>query len=241
MNNTKTTIAKTGSPSMMSSAKPSMMTSPTMMPVASSSSSSDGYGGGSAGATCFAGSEIITMESGESKFISEVRVGDRVLAADIFGKTRFSDVIFVPHGTNTRTAVFAHITTAEGRDIKMTQNHVVPAGECGSSATMPLVYASAVQVGNCIMTVSGEERVVMNEKFRSQGVYTIVTNEEYVVVNGIIASSFGINHMMANMYYNIHRALYSFAPALMSFTVLQNANEVRNENIKQMTFVAFCV
>ena len=225
---------------MMSSAKPSMMTSPTMMPMGTSSSS-DGYGAGGAGPTCFAGSEIITMESGESKFISEVRVGDRVLAADIFGKTHFSDVIFVPHGANTHTAVFAHITTSEGRDIKMTQNHVVPAGECGSSATMPLVYASAVQVGNCIMTVSGEERVVMTEKFRTQGVYTIVTNEEYVVVNGIIASSFGINHMMANMYYNIHRALYSFAPALMSFTVLQNANEVRYQNVKQIKFIVFCV
>jgi hypothetical protein len=30
--------------------------------------------------------------------ISEVTVGDRVLAADFSGETLFSDVVFVPHG-----------------------------------------------------------------------------------------------------------------------------------------------
>ena len=208
----------------MSPLKSSSM--PTMAPVGSSSSDY-GYGGGSGGSSCFAGSEAVTLESGESKPISEVRVGDRVLAADSFGKTHFSEVIFVPHGANAHTAVFTHITTAEGRDIKMTQNHILPAGVCGSSAPMPLVYASTVQVDNCITTLSGEEKVVMTENIKGRGVYTIVTNEEYIVVNGIIASSFGINHMMANLYYNIHRAAYSFAPALMHSTLLQNANEVR--------------
>ena len=193
-----------------------------------SSSSSSDYGGSGA-KSCFAGTEAVTLESGESKTISDVRVGDRVLAADIFGKTHFSDVIFVPHGANAHTAVFAHITTAEGRDIKMTQNHILPAGVCGSSTPMPLVYASTVQVGDCILTLSGEEKVTTTENIKGQGVYTIVTNEEYLVVNGIIASSFGINHMMANMYYNIHRAVYAFAPLLMGSILLQNANEVRDK------------
>jgi hypothetical protein len=201
----------------------------TMAPMGMSSSDY-GYGGSGGGSSCFAGSEAVTLESGDSQLISEVRVGDRVLAADSFGKTHFSDVIFVPHGANAHTAVFTHITTAEGRDIKMTQNHILPAGVCGSSAPMPLVYASTVQVGNCITTLSGEEKVVMTENIKGKGVYTIVTNEEYIVVNGIIASSFGINHMMANLYYNIHRVAYSFAPALMRSTLLQNANEVRGKS-----------
>jgi Hint module len=42
--------------------------------------------------TCFAGSERVTLESGRSKVLSDVRVGDSVLVADAAGKTSFSQV-----------------------------------------------------------------------------------------------------------------------------------------------------
>jgi hypothetical protein len=50
--------------------------------------------------------------------------------------------------------------------------------------------------------------------------------QEYLVVNGIIASPFGVNHMMANLYYNIHRLVYASAPVLLSYSWLNKANEV---------------
>ena len=121
-----------------------------------------------------------------------------------------------------RTA-FIHVTSDSGRDIKMTQKHVLPAGVCGTS--LPLVYASKVAVGDCIQTVSGEEKVSMVQIVQGEGVYTLITNEEYIVVNGIIASSFGANHMMANLYYNFHRFIYSISPELMTSSVLHDANE----------------
>ena len=164
------------------------------------------------------------MQSGEVKSIAEVKVGDVVLAATTVGKTVFSEVVYVPHGANKEIALFAHITTESGRDLKMTMNHILPAGVCGS--TLPLVYASEVSVGSCIQTVSGEEKVSMVESLRGEGVYTIVTKEEFVVVNGIIASSFGANHMMANLYYNIHRFAYAVSPLLLSSSLLHSANEM---------------
>ena len=54
--------------------------SPTASPAVAATSS------------CFAGSETVTLESGDVKSISEVKVGDRVLAASATGKTSFSDV-----------------------------------------------------------------------------------------------------------------------------------------------------
>jgi hypothetical protein len=45
-------------------------------------------------------------------------------------------------------------------------------------------------------------------------------------VNGIIASPFGVNHMMANLYYNIHRLVYASAPVLLSYPWSNKANEV---------------
>jgi hypothetical protein len=46
------------------------------------------------------------------------------------------------------------------------------------------------------------------------------------VVNGIIASPFGVNHMMGNLYYNIHRLVYASTPKILSYPWLNRANEV---------------
>ena len=161
------------------------------------------------------------------KPISEVWAGDRVLAADASRRTLFSEVVFVPHGANTDKTVFTHITTTQGRDIKMTHSHILPAGACGSTSPLPDVYASSVTVGDCIMTVSGMEEVSAVETVQGEGLYTIVTKEEYVVVNGIIASPFAFNHMLANFYYNIHRFVYGCVPVLLTSPLIRAGNEVR--------------
>jgi hypothetical protein len=71
------------------------------------------------------------------------------------------------------------------------------------------------------------EEVSGVETVQGQGLYTIVTGEEYVVVNGIIASPFAFNHMVANFYYNIHRFVYACVPVLLTSRVFRSANEVR--------------
>lgn len=218
---TVATMSPTASPTATSTVVPSIaktaapMAAPSaILPTASSITDPH---------SCFAGSESVTMQSGEVKLISKVQVGDIVLAADASGKTSFSPVVFVPHGENENTANFVHIATVGLRDVKMTLNHVIPAGLCGSA--LPLVHASKVSAGECIMTVSGQEVVESVTIVQGKGVYTIVTNEEFVVVNGIIASPFGANHMMANIYYNAHRLGYALTPALMAAALLQSINE----------------
>lgn len=191
--------------------------SPTSAPVSPYSNPQYGV------PSCFAGTETVSLESGETKAISEVAAGDRLLAATTAGKIVFSEVVFVPHGANKEKALFVHVSTEAGHDIKMTQNHVLPAGKCGT--IFPLIYAAEISVNDCILTVSGEERVVSVQSVRGEGVYTIVTYEEFIVVNGIIASSFGANHMMANLYYNIHRFVYSLRPALLKSSIFQSVNE----------------
>ena len=186
-----------------------------------------GYSSDSAEKACFAGSETLSLESGEMRAISDVRVGDRVLSADAAGRTSYSDVVFVPHRANSDDALFTHITTASGRDIKMTPSHIILAGPCHSSAPLPLTYASSVSVGDCVMTESGEDMVSTVETVQGKGLYTVVTKEEYVVVNGIIASPFAANHMLANLYYNIHRLVYATAPSLLNNAPFHFTNEVR--------------
>jgi Hint module len=157
-----------------------------------------------------------------------VRAGDRVLAANSSRQKVFSEVVFVPHEANTDRALFTHITTTQGRDIKMTHSHIMPAGVCGSTSPLPDVYASTVTVGDCIMTVSGMEEVSAVETVQGQGLYTIVTMEEYVVVNGIIASPYAYNHMAVNLYYNIHRFAYAFLPGISGYPLIRSAYEVKH-------------
>ena len=164
------------------------------------------------------------MESGGFQAMSSIRVGDRVLAANAEGETCFSEVVFIPHGANKDEATFKYVTTETGRDLKLTMSHILPAGVCGT--TLSLNYASEVSVGDCISTISGQEKVSMVQSVRGEGLYTIVTNEEYLVVNGIIVSPFGSNHLMANLYYNIHRFVYVTSPFLLTWPYLRATNEV---------------
>jgi len=173
--------------------------------------------------SCFAGSETMQMESGEIKQISHAQIGDRVLVFSTEKATfAYSDIIAIPHATNEAPATFSHITTVSGNDIKMTVDHLVLAGVCGNNAE--LVQASSVRVGECVHTVTGEEAVVSNVQVAGKGVYTIVTNEDLVVVNNIVASPFAVNHVVANSFYNLHRAVYSVAPGFMKSSVFQAVN-----------------
>ncbi len=175
---------------------------------------------------CFAGSETIAMESGETKLISEVAVGDRVLAFSTKTNSAvFSEVVSVPYAANNVDATFAEIVTANS-NVKMTPAHLLPAGTCGA---LSLMQAGEVKVGDCISTVSGEQVVTGVNKVQEKGIYTIVANEEYVIVSGVVASPFAVNHFAANMFYNIHRALYNFAPYAMKSAFLAISNGIARQ------------
>ena len=141
--------------------------------------------------------------------MADVQVGDRILTVNAKGEQVFSDVVYLPHGRNTHLATFATIATASSRDLKMTMNHILPAGACALS-TLPLVAASAVAVGDCVQTVDGREQVMSVGKVEGKGIYTVIAMEELIVVNGIVATPFGgVNPTLANIYYNMHRLVYA--------------------------------
>lgn len=76
------------------------------------------------------------------------------------------------------------------------------------------------------MTVSYTENVSAVETGQGQRMYTIATEEEHVVVNSIIVSPFAFNHIVANLYCNIHRFVNVFAPGLLNSPLVHSASEV---------------
>jgi len=176
-------------------------------------------------AVCFAGSETLTLASGEVRSIADITVGDSVLAYSN-GKTVFSDVIAPPHPRNNIAADFQHIVTEAGSDIKLTADHLILAGACSSE--LPLVRAASVQTGACVQTVNGQEVVVANNVVQGEGLYTVVTENkaDLVVVNGVVASPFAVNHAVGNAVYTVHRLTYAVAPALMASAAFKVVNAV---------------
>ena len=183
-------------------------------------------GGSQLVASCFAGSELLTLENGATKTMADLTVGDRILTVNAKGEQVFSDVAYLPHGKNEASSTFVTVATASGRDVKMTANHILPAGACATQ-TLPMASADQVVVGDCVETASGREQVVSVGKVEGKGIYTVIAMEELIVVNGIVATPFGgVNPTVANIYYNMHRLMYAYAPGVMSKNWVQTATEM---------------
>ena len=141
--------------------------------------------------------------------MAEVQIGDHILTINAQDEQVFSPVVYKPYGQNEHRAVFTTITTESGRDLTMTANHMLPAGTCTAS-TLSFVAAADVAVGKCVQTINGREQVVSIKEIEGKGIYTVIAMEELIVVNGIVATPFGgVNPTLANIYYNLHRLMYT--------------------------------
>lgn len=170
------------------------------------------------------------MASGETRAIADVKVGDEIAVASMDGKfAGYSPVIAVPHTANSVKATFAQISTVSGRDIKMTPEHLVLGGACSS---LSLVQAGSLKAGQCIQTVAGEEAVVSVSNIVSAGIYTVVTKYDgLLVVNGVVASPFAVNHLVANAFYGIVRTVNSLFPAIAKSAVARHSLQTLGELI----------
>ena len=161
---------------------------------------------------CFAGSETVLLESGEMKLMQDVNVGDRVQVSSNDGSLLFSDVVFLPHESNQKLSYFIELETNFG-SLKVTEKHLIRvSSDCSSNDNeFELIFAEDIEIGQCLDHVDGKSEVINTQLTQATGVYTIITahSDGIVVVNGFKASSFGVNHMIPNMYYHLHRFLYT--------------------------------
>ena len=109
---------------------------------------------------------------------------------------------------------FVEIATKD-RSLMVTTEHLLFSGKCNSE--LVLMEAKKVNIGDCLKTVDGLEVVVSTTKNTLVGVYSVVTTEEYIVVNGIVASPFEFNHYAAHMFYGIHRALFKMDSSILNY------------------------
>ena len=119
------------------------------------------------------------------------------MGADRYGNVSFSPVIFLPHKTNNIQRKFDEITTGGGNSVRMTRNHIIPL--CDRS----LVTARSLKTGDCLMTANGEDTVAkITLNVEAGGIYTAVTKNEFLVVDGVVASPFALAHGIAHSFFD---------------------------------------
>lgn len=196
-------------PSLIPTCRPTFR--PTVAPVAKTPETSAG---------CFAGTETVLFESGYHVAMSKVKIGDKVLVVSTRGVFTFSPVIAIPHSStngllpmNAKTFSFTMLSTGSGRSLKVTNDHLIMGGSCNNSsrASMRLVEANSLKVGDCLATVDNKEVIVDVSLVSDFGIYTIVTmSNDFIVVNGVWTSPFSSNHYVPNAFYFFHRMIYKY-------------------------------
>ena len=159
---------------------------------------------------CFSGDDTVTLESGAIKLFSELAIGDKIQTADAMGALSFSNVVALPHAVNNKVASFVNVVTTSGKSLKATKMHLLQ--QCDGS----LAYAGSLSEGDCLRTVDGGETVSALSMIKAEGIYTAVTTDEFLVVNGIVASPFAVTHGLVNSFYNLHRTVAKFMPTALA-------------------------
>jgi len=126
----------------------------------------------------------VLLKSGDSKRFSELSLGDFIKTSDEKGHFSFSPVLNLPHASNSEPASFLTLTTETGKMVDMTSDHIVP------KCDLQEVTAGDLVVGDCVFTVDGKETLMEISSAAKTGVFTAITRDKFIVVGGIVASSF---------------------------------------------------
>ena len=91
-----------------------------------------------------------------------------------------------------------------------------------STDNISLQKASSLNNGGCVLDGTYElDTITTIEITKCKGVYTVVTTEEYIVVNDLIASPFAVSHVIGNFFYDFtYRLLFRDFKLLLSETSL---------------------
>lgn len=151
------------------------------------------YGG------CFSGNGTVQTSTGEMKKLSEVEIGEYVLAVDqATGKLVYSEVIlFLDRNTEERRE-FLRVHTESGRTLTLTQTHLVLKGNASSPSTWETRFAGDLKINETVLIRDFrnislvEDRVVGVKPILSTGVFAPLTKTGTLIVDGVAVSCYAV-------------------------------------------------
>jgi hypothetical protein len=127
--------------------------------------------------------------------ISELAIGDKVLAQTHEGKHVFDEVEGLPHGKSADSEHFVELVISTSKlspahVVRATPHHTFPACSHAATFVMKTTKAKDFKAGDCVMTPAGKGKVTsvaMTPAAKDEEAYTIVLKGKHdlVAVNGV--------------------------------------------------------
>lgn len=153
------------------------------------------FGGGGGGGGCFPGATLLQTPGG-AKQLSELRVGEKVLAVDSSGRLHFDDVYFFGHADGGELLHCTRLQTNSDKLLLLSNRHFLPVAQslATSWADRQLIYAQDVKVGDCVWVQedNGEvscEAVTHVSREKAWGAFNPYTLGGTLLANGVVASA----------------------------------------------------
>ncbi|XP_030631053.1 tiggy-winkle hedgehog protein [Chanos chanos] len=157
---------------------------------------------------CFPGSSTVLLADGRTKFIKDLKVGDKVLAADDEGNIAYSDfIMFMDQDPDTRRQFYVIETAEPERKITLTAAHLVFVRNASEVFGMTAKFASNVKPGHEVFVLNGKQgnlKTVKVERISTveyAGSYAPVTAHGTIVVDQVLASCYAVieDHKLAHL------------------------------------------
>ena len=169
---------------------------------------------------CFSKDSFLLLENGNTINITEAKIGDKILS---YSNNNFiySPIIAIPHIRNDILSKFFNIKTCSNKYISMTESHLIPIYIDNS---FKLTQAQNIKINDTIITIDGFETITDINISYDNGIYTVVTSNDYIVVNNIVASPFAISHFLPSFYYLLHKIIFNIDPNILNSSTFTSFN-----------------
>ena len=183
---------------------------------------------------CFPGESSVRLINGEVKIMSDLDIGDHVLAYDVItDQFVYSPVILFSHREPEVTTTFLSVKTSNGRNLFLTKNHLVHVFRRTTSEILDssnneihetntkvkTLFAGDLQRGDSLITSPSpadnitvvHSAIVALQSIERQGVYAPVTHIGTIVVDDVVASCYCeiIDHDRVHATFGLFRLVYN--------------------------------
>ena len=160
---------------------------------------------------CFPASATVQLESGETRSMANLSVGDSVLTVDSDGTLLYNNVVAFVHRQPQLMTSFSVITTVAGHRLVATDDHLVftsPDQSASFADSAPPTFVAHLHAGNDSVYVTtpdskhlGVSMVTNVTMATGRGVFAPLTSTGTIVVDGVAASCYAFvsSHRLAHV------------------------------------------
>lgn len=182
---------------------------------------------------CFTGTSTVKLSTGETRLLSELKIGEKVLSMDSNGNLVYSEVFMFLDRCVDQLREFIRIETDSGASITATPSHLIYVWRSidkKSQTISDYKYADHIQINDFVLVnVNGllkPQKVINIKNELHRGIYAPLTYDGTIIVNSVSASCYAMIDRQSI-------AHISFAPMRMFYSTIELFSTTNSNSIEQ--------